>query len=393
MIRHLFKLIWNRKKSNFLLISEIFFSFLVLFGVLSFALYNYHNYRQPLGFTHDNVWQVWINPNTDSTAQNLAVQEQLLQRVRSFPEVAHASLASSNTPFSFNTMNGDLTYEKGKEVETHNFEVQDEFKDVLGLQLSQGRWFGPQDNSSLHPAIVINQKLKGDLFGSEDPLGKKVSANDSTHYTVIGVVNHFRPASEYAAEEGAFFGRINLSKDNKYVWTGLLIKVKPGTGVAFEEKMVKEISAIAKGWSIEVTTLEKMRQSKAKMTLVPLVAMAVVCGFLVFNVALGLFGVLWYNINKRTSEIGLRRAMGATTRQIRTQFVGEVLVMATFGLLLGLLLAVQFPLLQVFQLSPAIYWQGIGTAAVLIFLLVALCALYPSQQASRIQPAVALHEE
>ena len=54
MIRHLFKMIWNRKKSNFLLISEIFFSFLVLFAVLSLLVYYLNNYAKPLGFTPDN---------------------------------------------------------------------------------------------------------------------------------------------------------------------------------------------------------------------------------------------------------------------------------------------------------------------------------------------------
>ncbi|AMM50657.1 hypothetical protein TH61_04975 [Rufibacter sp. DG15C] len=392
MIRHLFKLIWNRKKSNFLLISEIFFSFLVLFGVLSFALYNYHNYQKPLGFTHDNVWLLTMETRSDSTAQNAQIQEQIMQRVRSFPEVEHAALSSSNAPFSFSTMNNKLSYGNVKELYANQYDVEDPYKDVLGLNVVQGRWFGPQDGTSLHQPIVINQQLQRELFNDEDPIGKLLPINDSTQYQVIGVMDYFRASSEYSAEEGAYFTRIKRGKDD-YQWNSLLIKVKPGTDIAFEEKMMRELGQIAKGWTMDVSTLEKMRQNKANFTLVPLIALAVVCGFLVFNVALGLFGVLWYNINKRTGEIGLRRAMGATTRQIRAQFVGEVVVLAFFGVMLGLLLAVQFPLLDVFQLSSEIYWQGMALAGVFIFLLTALCALYPSRQASGIQPAVALHEE
>jgi putative ABC transport system permease protein len=392
MIRHLFKLIWNRKKSNFLLISEIFFSFLVLFGVLSFALYNYHNYRKPLGFTHENVWSLSLNTQSDSTAQKLVIQDQVLQRVRSFPEVAHASFTSNNTPFSFSSMSNGISY-KDIRTEANMYEVQDAYKDVLGLKVSQGRWFGPEDNASLQKPVVINGKLKQELFAEQNPIGKIIPVNDSTQYKVIGVVDYFRASSEFGAEEPGLFTRINLQGADAHQWGSMLVRVKPGTGIAFEEKMMRELGQIAKGWTLEVTTMEKMRQNKSKMTLVPLIALGVVCGFLVFNVALGLFGVLWYNINKRTGEIGLRRAMGATTRQIRTQFVGEVVVLAFFGVVLGLLLAVQFPLLQVFQLSPAIYWQGMALAAVFIFLLTTLCALYPSRQASGIQPAVALHEE
>jgi putative ABC transport system permease protein len=394
MIRHLFKLIWNRKKSNFLLITEMFFSFMVLFAAISFVLYNYHNYKKPLGLNHQNVWQLSFRPNADSMGQAKAIQEQMMQRLKSFSEVEAASLAHNNVPFAFSSWSIDVSYGNKESVETNNYEVQDTYQEVFQLSIDQGRWFCPQDAAALHPSVVINKVLKDQLFGEEEALGKQIKVDDSTSYTVVGVMAHYRADSEFAVEEPALFRRINLEKAKPdQLYSSLLIKVKPGTGVAFEEKMVKELSRIAKGWTIEATTLEKMRQSKAKLTWVPMVAMAVVCGFLIFNVALGLFGVLWYNINRRYSEIGLRRALGATTKQIRNQFVGEVLVMATFGLLLGLLLAVQFPLLNVFQLSALIYWQGMGAAAFLIFLLVTLCALYPSWQAARIHPAVALHEE
>ena len=56
MLKHLFKLIWNKKKQNFLLMTEIFFSFLIMFAVFTLAVYNYQNYRRPMGFTYDDVW-------------------------------------------------------------------------------------------------------------------------------------------------------------------------------------------------------------------------------------------------------------------------------------------------------------------------------------------------
>jgi len=60
MIRHLFKLIWNRKRANVLVISEIFVCFLVLFAVLTQALYTLSNYRKPVGFDYENVSAVSI---------------------------------------------------------------------------------------------------------------------------------------------------------------------------------------------------------------------------------------------------------------------------------------------------------------------------------------------
>ncbi|GHA80412.1 ABC transporter permease [Pontibacter akesuensis] len=393
MIRHLFKLIWNRKKSNFLLITEIFFCFLVLFAVLSFIFYNVRNYTKPLGFKHESVWLLTMRPSTDSAALNHQNLEQVIQRVRAFDEVNHASLTTSNAPFAFSRMNTFLSYSKVKELVADEYHVQQDFKDVMQLQVSQGRWFGPQDDATHHVPIVINGKLKQQLFGEEDAVGKVFPKNDTINYQVVGVLDHYRASSEFSAEEPAFFERINLSESNTSFWSELLIRVKPGTGVAFEEKMVREISGISKDWTLEVSTLEKMRQSKSKLTLIPMIALGLVCGFLILNVALGLFGVLWYNISRRNGEIGLRRALGAASTQIYWQFIGEVLVLATFGLLLGVFFAVQFPLLQVFQVESEVYFTALLCAVGIIYLLTALCAFYPSRQAAAILPATALHEE
>ena len=393
MIRHLFKLIWNRKKSNFLLITEIFFCFLVLFGVLSLVVYNVRNYNKPLGFEHENVWLLSMRPSADSAALNHQNLEQVVQQVRAYPEVAYAALTTSNAPFAFSQMTNNLSYGNKRSTQADHYEVDDAYADVLQVQLSQGRWFGPEDNAAHHEPIVINREMQRQLFGEEEPLGKLVPKNDSVNYQVVGVVNHFRGYSEYAAERPVYFGRISLQQSDQSFWGELLIRVKPGTGVAFEEKMVRELSGIGKDWTLEVAALEKMRQNKSKLTMVPMIALGLVCGFLIFNVALGLFGVLWYNISRRNGEIGLRRAMGASSGQVYRQFIGEVLVLATFALLLGVAFAIQFPLLQVFQVESAVYFVALGIAVAVIYLLAVGCAFYPSRQAAAIHPAIALHEE
>ena len=58
MLWHLFKLIWNKKKHNFLMITEIFVSFIVIFALFTMMVFYYQNYKQPMGFDYDNVWAV-----------------------------------------------------------------------------------------------------------------------------------------------------------------------------------------------------------------------------------------------------------------------------------------------------------------------------------------------
>ena len=128
--------------------------------------------------------------------------------------------------------------------------------------------------------------------------------------------------------------------------------------------------------------------------LLGLLTLGTVAGFLVFNVALGLFGVLWYSINRRKSEFGLRRALGSGKALISWHVLGEALALATLAIVIGLIVAVQMPVLGLDPaISVEIYVMAMVTAAVAVYLLVFLCALYPSRLAMRIQPARALHDE
>jgi len=111
-------------------------------------------------------------------------------------------------------------------------------------------------------------------------------------------------------------------------------------------------------------------------------------------VGFGLFGVLWQSVTRRTNELGLRRAMGASRQHIYQQIVAEMCLTAVFGLGIGVFVAVQFPLLGTF---PELDWSatigGISISAVLVSTLCFLCALYPGWLASRKSPAEALHYE
>ena len=145
--------------------------------------------------------------------------------------------------------------------------------------------------------------------------------------------------------------------------------------------------------NVEIKHLTEMKNERNKGLRVPLIIFCIIAIFLIINVALGIFGVLWYNLNKRKGEIGLRRAVGATGNDISKQLVGEAFVLCTLSIMLGLFFAVQFPLLGALQLPVENYVQAIVMAIVFIYALVLICALYPGKQAARIYPAVALHED
>jgi putative ABC transport system permease protein len=394
MIRHLFTLIWNRRRANALLIAEVFLAFVVLFVIGSLLVYNQQNYRTPLGFAYEQVWEVDLDPGTQSEAGRLATVRQIMAQLRAMPQVVAVGRTSSNTPFSGSTNGSPITTDHEKKVLEHasGHHVEDPLREVLQLPVVAGRWFDRRDDGAAIRPAVLSRDLAESLFAGQSPLGKIVHRNDED-FRIVGMIEQFRADGDLEAPRPALLMRVSPQDTTLNEANTLMLRVRPGAGAELERQMSTQILATAKGWSVGITALPEQRAEKLKRTLVPLVALGLVCGFLILNVALGLFGVLWQTINQRRAELGVRRALGATAGTISGQVLGEILVLTTFGLGLGLLVAAQFPLLGVFNIKAGVYLTAMALAAVGLYLLATVCALYPSQLAARIKPAVALREE
>ncbi|MGH7595585.1 MAG: ABC transporter permease [bacterium] len=397
MIKHLCKLVWNRKRSSFLMIVEIFFSFLVLFAVATLGAYYIDNYSQPLGYTYENVWNININLNQSSddywSPEQVATVNQLFLAVRDCQEV-EAVAGALSAPYDFGGRSSGLQVH-GKNMETGVNEVSDDFKEVMGLQLVAGRWFEKADEALNWQPLVINQKLSRELFGDEDPVGKPFTpwASENNDVRVIGVVTDFRQGGEYAGLNNYMFERKKLDDPQQRPPRNLLAKVRPGTAAEFEEKLDKRLQAVAKEWSFEIEPLIEKRESSLKLRLAPLIAVGVIAGFLMIMVGLGLVGVLWQNVTQRTREIGLRRAKGATVQHVYKQILGELFVLTSIGLIIGMIVVVQFPLLDLIGINATVFGFGLVVSLVLIYALTLAAGLYPSWLATKVQPAEALHYE
>ncbi|MGN8070453.1 ABC transporter permease [Mucilaginibacter sp. 22184] len=397
MIKHLFKLIWNKKKQNFLLITEIFISFLVIFGVFTSLVYYYRNYKKPMGLTYNNVWVINFQNNkqfhtTDSVTQYYAT---LTAMLKNMPQIKTLSYASSNIPFTSSTNTTRLIY-KGREIRPINFyRTGDNYREAFNMNLLEGRWFNQDDVVSINRSVVINASLRESLFGNGRALGQLIDdSQDDKHVRkikVIGVVQDVKDKGDYLPSGMAMYNRVDTG-DMRYI-SKLVIKVSPDADAAFESKLYKTVASYMKEASVEIEHFSKKRESTNRSTLIPIIIFSIVTAFLIINVSLGIFGVLWYNINRRRGEIGLRRAVGASGGSVSSQLITESLILATLSLIIGVFFAVQFPLLHVFNMEAGIYVTAIFLAILFIYTLVLLCSLYPGRQAAAIYPAVALHEE
>jgi len=411
MILQLVKLCWNRKRAQALVAVEVFFSFLVVFAVMTVAVYNLGNYRRPLGFDYKGVLTVNVASlselvaNVSGTPTSAAEDSRrLLREVRGLDAVEGVA-GMAIRAFDLTGMSDVVEYQ-GRRIDSFNNEVTDDFAQVMRVEVTQGRWFEPADDALSYEPVLVNERLKRDLFGAEDPLGKNIAPKPDEHsmghgggsapreLRVVGVFPDFREDGELSGPEPYFFRRSRVTGAGAKPYYNLVVRVRPGTPAAFEESLMERLRAVSPGHTFQVDPLAKARRSMMRLKLVPMLAAALIAGFMLIMVALGMVGVLWQSVARRRREIGLRRALGATGRGVSLQVLGELLVVTTAGLLLGAALAVQVPLLGVIGwVSNGVYAIAMALAALTIYGLTIVSALYPSWLATQVQPAEALHDE
>jgi putative ABC transport system permease protein len=418
MTRHLISLIWNRKRQNFLLAVEIFCSFLVLFGVVFTGLKFADNWRQPLGFDIDRVWNINVvrTGPPRGPAAVLATYQQLVAAARELPQVEWAAAANTG-PYGISTWRSGDELIDGRHASYELNAVTDDFNRVVSLQLVHGRWFSREDDADRLKPVVINRRLAREFFGTDEAAGQIIRVKHAADERpeapredkrVVGVVDDFRKNGEFADPDNFVFFRIRLDGARKppimqELPNVVVIRVAPGTTAAFEEPLVKRLQAASGGWTFDLQAVAQQRDDTLRRFATPLIAIAIIAGFLLLMVVLGLTAVVWQTVTQRTHEFGLRRAHGATMVNVRRQVLGELAVLSTLALLAAVLLVVQLPFLPIdlrdyyvlarMAIDRGVFSASVALSVAAIYLLTLLCGWYPSRLATRIEPAEALHYE
>lgn len=393
MLKHLFKLIWNKKKKNFLIMLELFFSFLILFAIFTLIVNYYQSYKQPRGFEYADVWAINRtaagNTGTTTLSRDSAIllDRIIKQQIKSMRGIQEVSYSGINTPYAGARATVRLQHEDQVAISDY-YTVEDSYAAVLSMTMNAGRWFSNEDNAANNPPAVISEKLSQELFGKDNAVNKLIEFNQK-NYRIIGVVNNVKNEGDYKEAGNGFYIRAD---SNFYGYNNpILVKVRPGTDARLEASIFKALSSLMKNTSIDIVHLDEKRETANKLLLLPVIVVLIVVIFFIINVALGIFGVLWHNINKRKGEIGLRRAIGASGASISNQMVLEVLTLTTLSVIAGSFLAIQFPLLNILDVAASTYLIALGLAIGFIYIFVTICALYPAKQAADIYPAIALH--
>jgi putative ABC transport system permease protein len=398
MLRHLCKLAWKRKSRNLMLSLEILIAFAIVFAIAAFGLRSWQLYQMPLGFALQDVWSVSIRTGDGSSRAKEQLDgptvDAFLRGLRALPEVQQVAVASI-TPYTRSTHSGGMKVPGGPDVRTSQMEAGDDFAAVMSMQLAEGRWFGASDNGAGALPVVVNRNLADALFPGQAALGRAfVQDDDKAHYKVVGIVDAYRGKGELMAPVPFMFVRFVPTQMSGSART-LLLRVKPGTGRDIERRLNQRLKAVRNDWSYAITPLADLRMSELKAGFTPLIVLGTIATFMLVMVAFGLFGALWQNTTQRIPEIGLRRALGARSRDIYGQIVAEQLLLSSVAMALGLLLLVQLPLTGALgaNLDWKVFCGAVALSMGVIYLLSLLCSLYPGWRASRLSPTQALHHK
>ena len=309
MIAHLCRLAWNRRRSNLLLVGELFLSFIVLTPLIAGWVLFAAEELEPLGFEYEDVWSVRLSDrNYGERAQGDHQRniELVWRELQALDQVEAVALASE-APFRFPSSWYGIT----------SVRISDVGLDVLGLQLLSGRWFQSGDEALNWTPAVIDRELSQALFGDEDPVGKAIGdlpAMDRQggnyfprldRVRVVGVVENCFYYGDY--EKADLPGFIFLRISQEWVasplqsWVNFLVKTVPGAGLAVGETLRSRIQAVVPADESIRFAVESLaaRQEDDRLNQVQnLGFIAVISGLMMFMVALGLTGMMWQNVRR-----------------------------------------------------------------------------------------------
>jgi len=375
---------------------------LAIAGLLLRTLHNLHN--QDLGFNRTNILMVWTNPKFAGykPEQLNALYEQLLRRVDSLPGVRSASL-SGGPPMSHGNWGSPITIlgrptAPNEDVSTLLNRVAPGYFETMGIPLVRGRTIGAEDTASAVKAVVVNQTLADRYFPRGDAIGHSFTVADPSvkgRWQIVGVVRDatYNNAGEEHAPM-AYLAVMQLTESDQYVYW---MEVRTGGDPA---AIAGEVRAAMTGIDpnlpiLDIQTIgdqldhliDQQRLVSQLSGFFSLLALSL-C-------VIGLYGVMTYSVVRRTNEIGVRIALGASTAGVLWMILRESLILLAIGIAVGLpatVLASRAIKAGLFGLSPSDPSTLIAAVAVIAMVTIG-AAYFPARRATKIDPMVALRYE
>jgi putative ABC transport system permease protein len=333
----------------------------------------------------------------DQPAKTLRFFQDAVRRIATVPGVQSAGMISY-LPFSglgagtSFTIVGQPPPPPGNDLATDVSVCDNGYFQTLQLPLLKGRLFTDREMQERSNVVVINEAMARRYFAGEDPLGKQVviSMNDPNVPTeIIGIVGNSKFVDLRTESKPASYW-----PHPQLPYTAMTFAVRTASDpLSLAASVEREIHAIDKDQPVsDVRTMDQWVARSLAQARFSSMLLAVFACLALALASIGIYGVMSYAVSQRTSEIGIRLALGAERRDILGLIVGNGMRLAAIGLCVGVALA-----LALNRTLTTLLYETAGTdpltfaGVVLVLGAVALLASYlPARRASHIAPVEAL---
>jgi predicted permease len=383
---------------NALVVSEIAFACVLLVGAGLLIRSLIRVLDVDMGFQAARAATIRVDPDSRyaTPGQRVTYLDEVLRRVKELPGVEAAAITDA-LPLGRNRTWGarakDVVYERGRAPSAFPRIVSDGYPAAMGIPLRAGRDILPSDTSSTEPVIVINETMARTVWPGQDPIGKYLLGGCAKERRVVGVVGDVR---HLALEQGSGNEMyIPLRQCNDLPSADLVVRsTLPTTQLAGALRMALQPIA-ANLPNNDFRTLDQIVDKSVSPRRFLVLLLGSFAGFALVLASLGIYGLISYSVSQRTQEIGIRMALGASTRDVQARIISQTLWLAAIGMVIGTV-ASWLVARGAGGLLFGITERDPGTFAgmVVILTLVAVIAGYlPARRASRIDPMVALRTE
>jgi putative ABC transport system permease protein len=356
-----------------------------------------------VGFDPQNVLTagVQISSSEYDPAERTQFFRSLLDDIRSIPGVQAAS-GISHIPVLHPYMDWSVwdpespSQDPEDRVAVYSRTALPGYFDAMGIPLLQGRDHEYADEANTQPLMVVNEAAAEQLFPDQHAAGRLVNVynhvTDPVLVQIIGVVGDARITSlDRAPAPQMYFNHANSA------WSSMNLMVRASTNATSLAPLIRAAVLELDGnvpLSNVATMTDVLSESLGRNRVVT-ITIGLFGGVALLLAAIGLYGVLAYYVARRTREIGVRVAFGATGGQVRRSVVGRGLALVMIGLAIGLPASIaatrilRSQLYDVVTTDPLTY---LGVVASLLLVGTAAC-LVPARKAMKVDPVVALKAE